>query len=247
MITEKEYLFLWNKHFQEITNQEIPSYKEYLKRKEFFETYLKTLRGSEVKYILIAEAAPFHDITKSKFGPYFYNFKNVKGLKTRYFSAPCKAFDVNYETPSTTEIAKNSLNDLAKKGVLLLDLFPFALKIDSTLRKKISGRGIVKHFWDGDDYSIKKQIKDLCANHTIKLHAEWDLCLIAPPLISCHLVGAYEELNVSPLTNGNHNQKTFKAIQPADKRGCDHKKVASDTSGYPSVTLIKIAFDLLAE
>jgi hypothetical protein len=241
MITEKQYLSLWMKHFYEISSQEIPSYKEYLKREEFFETYLKTLQGSEIKYILIAEAAPSN-------GAYFYNYQYPDGLKkSPYFKAVCKAFGIIARNPLTSDLAKNALNDLAKKGVLLLDLFPFALKIDSTLRKKISGRGIIKHFWDGDDYSIKKQIKDLCANHTIKLHTEWDLCLIAPPLISCHLVGAYQELNVGPLTNGNHNQQTFNAIQPANLRGCDHKKVASDTSRNPNATLIKIAFDLFTE
>jgi hypothetical protein len=236
MITEKQYSSLWMTHFHEIANQEMPSYKEYLKREEFFETYLKTLSGSEVKYILVAEAAPFS-------GAYFYNYSNVEGLATPYFRAPCDLFNIS-RTPLTIDTAKNALYELAKEGVLLLDLFPFALKIDSHLRKKIAGRGILKHFWDEDDYSIKTQIKDLCIDHTIKLHAEWDLCLIAPPLISCHLVGAYQELNVNPVNNGNHNIRTFKAIQPANKRGCDHKKVASDTSGNPNATLIQIAFNL---
>jgi hypothetical protein len=243
MITEKEYLSLWNKHFQEITNQEIPSYKEYLKREEFFETYLKTLQGSEVKYILVAEAAPFHDTTKSNVGAYFYNYSNVEGLATAYFRAPCDLFNIS-RTPLTIDTAKNALYELAKKGVLLLDLFPFALKIDSQLRKKILGRGILKHFWDEDHYSIKTQIKDLCSNHNTSLHKEWDLCLIAPPLISCHLVGAYDELDLTPLTNGLHNNTAFKSIQPNNLRGCDHKKVASDTSGNPNKTLINIAFDL---
>jgi hypothetical protein len=236
MITEKQYSSLWMTHFHEIANQEMPSYKEYLKREEFFETYLKTLSGSEVKYILVAEAAPFS-------GAYFYNYSNVEGLATPYFRAPCDLFNIS-RTPLTIDTAKNALYELAKEGVLLLDLFPFALKIDSHLRKKIAGRGILKHFWDEDDYSIKTQIKDLCEGHTIKLHAEWDLCLIAPPLISCHLVGAYDELDLTPLTNGLHNNTAFKSLQPNNLRGCDHKKVAVDTSGSPNKTLIKIAFDL---
>jgi hypothetical protein len=112
------------------------------------------------------------------------------------------------------------------------------------LRKKISGRGILKHFWDEDHYSIKTQIIELCTENKITLDPEWDLCLIAPPLISCHLVGAYKELNLLPFINGDHNIETFKALSIETRRGCDHKKVASDTSGNPNATLIKIAFDL---
>ena len=242
MLTEIQYEALWKANFAPIKTLTMPSYNDYLLREKFFETYLKAISGSEVKYILVAEAAPFHDKTKSEFGAYFYNYENVQGLNTPYFKAPCEAFQVDYKrlTP------EKALQDLAKKGVILLDLFPFALKIDSHLRKKIAGRGILKHFWDEDDYSIKTQIKDLCSKHKIKLHKEWDLCLIAPPLISCHLVGAYDSLNVAPctnFTNGKH-YTTFKDILPNTLRGCDHKKVAVSTAHVPHTTLIKIAFDL---
>lgn len=244
MLTEKEYNELWETHFAKIVKEEIPSYQEYLQREEFFETYKKTLSGSKVKYILVAEAAPFHDKTKTEFGAYFYNYSNVKGLATPYFKATCKAFGVENENPLTPERALKALQELAQKGVILLDLFPFAIKIDSPLRKKIAGLGILKHFWDGDYYSIKTQIKDLCSKQKIKLDDKWDLCLIAPPLISCHLVGAYDALIVAPCTNGLHNNSSFKAIQTNELRGCDHKKVAVDTSGSPNATLIKGAFDI---
>ncbi len=244
MLTEDQYNSLWKKHFSQFNNLEMPSFQEYLKREEFFETYLKTIKGSEVQYIFVAEAAPFHDKSKTEVGAYFYNYQNVEGLATPYFRAPCKAFRVEYENPLTTERAITALQELAKKGVILLDLFPFAISIDSTLRKKIAGLGILKHFWDENDYSIKTQIKDLCSNHNISLHEKWDLCLIAPPLVSCHLIGAYDHLNVAPFTNGLHNNATFNSILPNVLRGCDHKKVAVDTSGHPNTTLIKEAFDL---
>jgi hypothetical protein len=243
MLTEKDYNNLWEKHFSQFNKLEMPSYQEYQKREAFFKEYLKHIPSSGIKYILVAEAAPFHDTTKTNVGAYFYNYSNIEGLATPYFRAPCDLFNIS-RTPLTIDTAKNALHELAKEGVLLLDLFPFALNIDSHLRKKIAGRGILKHFWDEDDYSIKTQIKDLCSNHNISLHKEWDLCLIAPPLIGCHLVGAYDELNLTPLTNGLHNNTSFKSLQRNNLRGCDHKKVASDTSGNPNTTLIKIAFDL---
>ena len=242
MISEQTYYLLWKRHFQAVTKQEMPSYREYLLREEFFKTYLKATKESKIKYILVAEAPPFWDTARLKTGAYVYNFDNLNGLNSPYFKAPCDAFDVS-RNPLTAENAQNALNALAQQGVLILDLFPFALKIGSPLRKKIAGNGILKHFWDGDDYSIKTQILNLCNNRGIRLHPKWDLCLIAPPLISCHLVGAYDPLHLSPLPNGLHNME-FKAILPNNLRGCDHKKVASDTSGNPNATLIKVAFDL---
>lgn len=244
MLTEEDYNSLWEKHFSQFNKLEMPSYQEYVEREELFEEYLTHIPSSGIKYILVAEAAPFHDKSKTEVGAYFYNYSNVAGLATPYFKATCKAFGVENENPLTPERALKALQELAKKGVILLDLFPFAIPLDSTLRKKIAGLGILKHFWDEDDYSIKTQIKDLCSNHNISLHKQWDLCLIAPPLISCHLVGAYNALNVSPFTNGLHNNTSFKAILRNDLRGCDHKKVAVDTSGSPNATLINIAFDL---
>jgi hypothetical protein len=242
----EKYTELWEKYFEKIAKQTMPSYNDYIIRHNFFEEYLKSFGGTKVRYILVAEAAPFHDVTKLDVGAYFYNFKNEKGLKTRYFSSPCGAFDVKYDTPLTPEIALKALQDLAKKGVLLLDLFPFAFKIDSTLRKKISGGGILKHFWEGEDYSIKTQIMELCTTNKITLDLKWDLCLIAPPLISCHLVGAYNELTILPFINGNHNRETFKALNTVEtRRGCDHKKVASDTSGNPNAKLIGKSFNII--
>jgi hypothetical protein len=243
MLTEKDYNNLWEKHFSQFNKLEMPSYQEYVEREKLFEEYLTHIPSSGIKYILVAEAAPFHDKSKTEVGAYFYNYSNVAGLATPYFRAPCDLFNIS-RTPLTIDTAKNALYELAKEGVLLLDLFPFALNIDSHLRKKIAGRGILKHFWDGDHYSIKTQIKDLCSKQKIKLDDQWDLCLIAPPLISCHLVGAYDALIVAPCTNGLHNNSSFKAISPNILRGCDHKKVAVDTSGSPNAQLIREAFDL---
>jgi hypothetical protein len=100
--------------------------------------------------------------------------------------------------------------------------------------------GITKDFWDGSVYSIKTQISALCPH----LDSEWDLCLIAPPTLSCHIVGAYNAIYITPCTNGVHNNTTFKVLLPTQKRGCDHKKVASDTSGNPNAELVRVAFNL---
>jgi hypothetical protein len=240
MLIEKDYTRLWKKHFSQFNKLEMPSYQEYQKREAFFKEYLTHIPSSGIEYILVAEAAPFHDKSKTEVGAYFYNYSNVAGLATPYFKAPCKAYDVKYKRPLTKEKAQLALQELAKKGVILLDLFPFAISYTSPLRRQLINSGVLEHFWDGDDYSIKTQIQRLCKN----LDGKWDLCLIAPPIISNHIVENFHAIYIKPCNNGNHNQTTFEAILRNDLRGCDHKKVAVDTSGNPNATLIKIAFDL---
>jgi hypothetical protein len=233
MLTEDQYNILWKKHFSQFNNLEMPSYQEYVEREELFKEYLKHIPSSGIKYILVAEAAPFN-------GAYFYNYNLPCGLLTPYFNQVAKALEIDYKVKLTKENALNILMQFAKRGVLLLDLFPFALIYTTPLRRQLINRGVLKHFWDGDDYSIKTQIQRLCKN----LNAKWDLCLIAPPIISNHIVENFHALDIKPCNNGNHNQTTFKALYPHTLRKSDYKKVGVSSSGYPNATLISIAFDL---
>ncbi|MEI6696060.1 MAG: hypothetical protein WCO13_08325 [Bacteroidota bacterium] len=206
-----------------------------------------------IKYILVGEARP--PAKKSilnncnpqgdEANTYFYNINHVgigrlfgrRNLPTPWLNAP----RLNWGCPPFQPCPLNKIQTLlclASKGVVLLDLFPFAIPFTTSLRKKLMGYGIVKHFWDGDIYSIKTQISALCPY----LDSNWDLCLIAPPTLSCHIVGAYDAIDITPCNNGIHNNATFKVISAHRIRGCDHKKVASDTSGNPNAALIRIAF-----
>jgi hypothetical protein len=233
----EKYTELWEKCFAKITKQTMPSYDDYIIRHNFFEEYLNSLGGTKVRYILVAEAAPYS-------GAYFYNYELPCGLITPYFKQVVKAFDLKHEIKLTKENALKTLTDITQKGILLLDLFPFALTFTTALRNILIQNGAVKEFWDGYDYSIKTQIIDLCKSNNITLDPEWDLCLIAPPVISTEIVENYKALDVKPCTNGNHNQKTFKAIFPHELRRSKYKKVGVSNAGYPNMTLIKIAFDL---
>lgn len=233
MLLESEYIKLWDNNFPKLTEERMTLYEEYEKRVILFEKHLKSITSKckKIKYILVAEAPATGDT-------YFYNCNHL--YKTPYFSAICKAFDVRYEKPLTIESKNAALGILAEKGVVLIDLFPFSIPFTSSLRKKLMGKGITKKFWDGSVYSIKTQISALCPY----LDSEWDLCLIAPPTLSCHIVGAYNAINITPCTNVVHNNNTFKVLTPTHKRGCDHKKVASDSSGNPNAELIRVAFNL---
>jgi hypothetical protein len=236
MLTEEKYSGLWKTHFANIIKQTMPSYNDYVVRHNFFNRYLKSFGGKKVRYILIAEAAPGN-------GAYFYNYELPCGLITPYFKQVVKAFDLNHELKLTKENALKTLTDLTQKGILLLDLFPFALTFTTTHRNNLIRNGALKEFWDGDDYSIKTQIIDLCKSNNITLDPEWDLCLIAPPVISTEIVENYNALDVKPCTNGNHNQITFKAIFPHELRRSKYKKVGVSNAGYPNAALIKLAFD----
>lgn len=233
MLSEKEYLKLWDATFPKPIEEKMPLYTEYLDREKLFEEYIKgiTSSGKKIKYILVAEAPP-------KGNTYFYNINHLGN--TPYFKTVCKAFNIILTSPLTNILKSNALLELANQGIILLDLFPFAIPFSTSLRKKLMESGITKDFWDGSVYSIKTQISALCPY----LDFEWDLCLISPPTLSFHIVGAYDAISITPCTNGIHNNTTFKVLLPTQKRGCDHKKVASDTAGNPNAELIKVAFDL---
>lgn len=263
-LTKIEYEKLWNDNFGKNTTEIIPNYCVYLKREIQLQDYLDLFIGKitykrsngfvnlnecevnigphpfekeiitavkrTIKYILVAEAPP----TGST---YFYDCTHLEN--TPYFKATCDAFGIRLINPLTEVQKINTLIALANKGVVLLDLLPFAIPFSTSFRKKLMARGIAKEFWNGTTYSIQTQISSLCR----MLDSEWDLCLITPPILSCHIVGAYDAINIAPCTNGIHNMTTFKLLNSHNKRGCDHKKVATSTSGFPNAELIKVAFN----
>lgn len=179
-LTKIEYEKLWNDNFAKNTTEIIPIYCEYLKREIQLQDYLDLFIGKithlrsngiiklngcdvnigphpfekeiitagkrKIKYILIAEAPP----TGST---YFYDVTHLG--KTPYFKATCKAFGIVLTNPLTEVQKTNALIALANKGVVLLDLFPFAIPFSTSFRRKLMANGIAKEFWDGTTYSIQ--------------------------------------------------------------------------------------------
>jgi len=105
-----------------------------------------------IKYILIAEAAPplktpIMGIAGPSFGrqfgdtknTFFYNIKHLG--RTPYFSQVMAAFGI----PAGPKALR--LFQLAQQGVLLLDLFPFSLKYNTTLRRRLVNVGVSSQFW----------------------------------------------------------------------------------------------------
>jgi len=87
-----------------------------------------------IKYILIAEAAK-----PVGAGTYFYNVNHLN--YSPYFTAPREAFCIpDMPKPQVLWL-------LAQQGVLLLDLYPFAIKYTSKIRNALNAGGVSAHFW----------------------------------------------------------------------------------------------------
>jgi hypothetical protein len=85
-----------------------------------------------IKYILIAEAA-------NPAPTYFYNVGHLN--YSPYFTAPREAFCIpDMPKPQVLWL-------LAQQGVLLLDLYPFAIGYTPRIRRALNNRGVSAHFW----------------------------------------------------------------------------------------------------
>lgn len=211
MLTRTDYTNLWTNPAPGRFSQAIhlPSYDEYVIRENQLQDYLDIFRGSDtrcdrtirtfipadwyydhpflevlkdnagahkIEYIMIGEAAPnLSEVLLP--GYYFYNINHVE--HTRYFSDPCNAFGV----VGVTKVDK--LVALARKRVLLLDIFPFATnycpqrkKKGKTFRDELNQSGVTRNFW----VNVGEEITSLRNNSL--LHKETKLAFIAPPTIS---------------------------------------------------------------
>lgn len=101
---------------------------------------VKTQR--EIKYLLIGESPYEKTLPSVGYGmfdnenTYFYNILQTKS--TAYFDAPKKAFDVKSNSKSS------GLVGLAEKGVVLFDLFPFAIEYNNNIRSAIRNLSLTR-------------------------------------------------------------------------------------------------------
>jgi hypothetical protein len=143
-----------------------------------------------IKYLMIAEAAPIQNPRIVAYGvndnmnSYFYNYRHTKS--TQYFSAPCAAFHI----PAGPKI--NRLIQLANNGVLLLDLFPFAINYNG-FREYLNNSKISNNFFNGlHPYSILNRMANMVADERLienGLEANLNAVFIAPPGVSHYLGG----------------------------------------------------------
>ena len=111
-------------------------------RKNLFKNHLKKIiETKELKdiHILIGEAPPYYpnnNYPKTKNRKYFYDEgqSNVTG----YFIWPCKHFLEISDWKEEIRLKPELLGCLAKKGVLIFDIFPFPIYQSTDIRDKIT-------------------------------------------------------------------------------------------------------------
>ncbi len=167
-----------------------------------------------INYIIIAEAAPPQNQRIAAYrlndnvNSYFYNYQHT--LHTQYFTAPCSAFDIL----DGNKIHK--LIELANNGVLLLDLFPFAINYND-IREFLNDSGITSNFFSGaHTYSITNRVDALINNHLICEDFELNInaVFIAPPRISYYLGNLINDGLVIPNLNFRMGHNTFHLMDP---------------------------------
>jgi len=130
-----------------------------------------------VKYVLVAEAPP----TASTF---FYNITHLGS--TQYYTAPLTAFGIA-STLKVPRDKENGLLALAKKGVVLLDIFPFAIKYTTKHRNNLNNGSFTRAFWTGGVYNMNSRLHADILPFKCKNIDEILVCLIAPPIISHYI------------------------------------------------------------
>ncbi len=202
-----------------------------------------------IKYIMIGECAaslnpiipvmgnciiPNGDINNT----YFYNILHLGN--TPYLNAPRLAFGCPGYGPCP-ENKIETLLCLASKGVLLIDLFPFAIPF-GPIRPILNGTGITRTYWDNPGNPFNLQARILGINNL--LCDKWDLCMVAPNTISEFIIdpiNGFPELTIIP--HGLHIGN-FRDVLPDATRPNDWKKIVVTNAGFPSAHLITVAFDL---
>jgi hypothetical protein len=198
-----------------------------------------------IKYILIGEARPqnvasrLNDCNGDEANTYFYNIQHV-GM-TPWLNAP----RLNWGCPQFWPCPNNKVQTLlclASNGVLLLDIFPFAITY-GPIRPVLNGGGITRNYWDSpaNPYSLSNRINAING----LLCDDWDLSLIAPCIISGYIINP---INVFPqiasIPAGLHPAQ-FRTMMPDATRcplGADWRKVAVSSAGAPTQNLINISF-----
>ncbi len=211
-------------------------------------------KNREIKYILIGEAAPAPSIPllnnnqEDISNTYFYNKTHVGS--TNYFNAPLKAWGINKKTKENKDKSKTEiLVELADKGVLLIDLSPFAVNYNEQMREKIS-------------QCLFKDLETRIQNLSY-LNSKWDFCLIAPQKTSMGILNRVNEIHNRTIKHTNdllsepdyditrknlkvssyqdytvNKSQQFKTLKHLPKRA----KLAVIIGGSPHYELIKRAF-----
>ncbi len=163
---------------------------------------LDLYRGQEIKYILICEAPPY---SETEIPVYFYN-----QVSSTFHRKIWKIFFGNEKMPSSL---KETFEQLANKGFLLIDNFPYSMKFQSKDRRK---RVYEKILENSLEWTINK------LNHN-KIKLAGDVKIAFGFKINA--------LQFIKLTKGKVNLKNLMLE-------FDEKNIGTDGSGFPNSSKI---------
>ncbi len=174
--------------------------------------------------------------------------KNVTHVnQTPWLNAPRIAWNCPPFTPCPANKIQTLLC-LASKGVLLLDLFPFAIRFSTNLRTSLNNNGSTLSFWNdkANPYNLVYRLRNI--NNL--LCNDWDLCLVASCKISCFILSNGFPILVTS-TAGLHTTTFYDIlIDPTRCVGCNDplncnkwKKIPVAQQG-PSANLLVYCFGL---
>jgi hypothetical protein len=201
-----------------------------------------------IKFILVAEARPMekpkvlNQCLGDEANTFFYNITHVG--RTPWLNAP-RLF---WKCPPFRPCPNNKVQTLlclASKGVLLLDLFPFAIKYSTNLRKALNDNGTTRRFWEdsANPYNLQDRIKGI----SNLLCEDWDLTMVAPCIISENLVNPSKGASPLAIVPPGLHPRTFRLLLPDNTRcivckvGHEWKKIAFAQQG-PTAKLIGQSF-----
>lgn len=204
-LTDLNYQVLWNNYFGPfLPALATPPYLEYLLNEMLFQDYLDIFRGENtrgdrgepedfvypyehpfpvtsmekpcIKYIMVGEAAPMGATT------YFYNVTHLDF--SRWYDSPIAAFDCPNGRANIAD-KTSGLLCLAKKGYLLIDLFPFRIAYNPDLRNTLNANGVSQFFFDNHLLLI---IESIINDEKICKEKPMTMAFSGPPIIHHFLV-----------------------------------------------------------
>lgn len=205
-----------------------------------------------VKYILIGESRPRRKSQKIKDcspilgdenNTYFYDVTHISKTQP-WLSAARTCWAAPHFRPCPTNKIKTLLN-LAQKGILLLDLFPFAISYTSRIRALLNNTGVTQSFWNNieNHYNLENRIRQINS----LLSKDWDLTLVAPCVISEHIVNPNNNYPALDIPTPGLHPNTFRMPLVDETRcascgvGHEWKKIAVAQQA-PSARLLNLSF-----
>jgi len=202
-----------------------------------------------IRYILIGEAPPVNRTPKLVKGcsnpdgdsanSYFYDIRHLK--QTNWLSSPRLNWGCPHYKPCPDNKIK-CLSCLAANGVLLLDLYPYAIQISTSIRKRLNSAGTTSMFWNNgvNPYNLSARINSV-GNLLCK---EWDLSFVAPYVTAEFIINPINRFQPLKTIPAGLHSASFRNTNPNETRmqKSDWQKITICGGGGPSQYLIKDSF-----